>query len=87
MTSARISKWHCSPGMHLKDYDLVATVNVGNLTNSSESPSSMLLEIQEDMIIGKIFDSSSIVVGSPLILLCKNISVYNAVCENKNGYH
>ena len=79
MTSARIVKWHCATGSHLRDYDLVATIDVDNLTNTSENISSMLLEIQEEMIVGKVFDASHISVGSPLLLMCQNIDDYNIV--------
>ncbi len=83
MTSGVLTKIHVKPGDLLNDYDLVATLNVFSLTNSPEEVNSkMLLEIQENMIVGKLFNSnvgSEVQINTPIMLLCENKNVAEEV--------
>ena len=94
MTSARINKWHVTPGKQVKEYDLVTSLDVSALTKLGDEEgcgdvTSMLLELQEDMIVGRILEGTDgkqtpLCVGTPLLLLCECQDSYDMVSAEFN---
>eukprot|EP00607_Mallomonas_marina_P005138 CAMPEP_0182429296 /NCGR_PEP_ID=MMETSP1167-20130531/25664_1 /TAXON_ID=2988 /ORGANISM="Mallomonas Sp, Strain CCMP3275" /LENGTH=157 /DNA_ID=CAMNT_0024612731 /DNA_START=203 /DNA_END=676 /DNA_ORIENTATION=- len=77
MTCGQISKWHIHQGQHINEYDLIADVTTNELTNSASDPEVSVLEveIQESMIVAKIFFQEGdkyIPTGTPLAILCED---------------